>query len=373
MQANAKKMSGEAKRLGLRVFAMTKQIGRNPPALRALAAGGIDHYVAVDLHCARPIHAAGYYIGHIGHLVQIPQAEALSAAHMTPDYWTVFNHQKALEASIASGKVGRVQILLARIQAEGDTFYPGHEGGFSASEVVRVADTFDQLPNAQFAGITTFPALLFDPKLGKISPTANLRTLESAAEALAASGRKAIEINAPGTTSKIMMSALSSAGATQVEPGHGLTGSTPLHAVLDLPEDPAMLYLSEVSHIHNGCPYCFGGGMYIDPVFPPYQVQAYVGTDADAALKNLVNANLPAPSAIDYYGILDANENTAVHVGDTVLFGFRAQAFVTRAYIVPVSGISTGQPCIEGIWTSYGQPIEWPDWNININPCIVGE
>jgi len=159
-----------------------------------------------------------------------------------------------------------------------------------------------------------------------------------------------------------MMSALSSAGATQVEPGHGLTGTTPLHAVQDLPEDPALLYLSEISHIHNGHPYCFGGGMYIDPVFPPYQMQAYVGSDADSALKNLVNAKLPPPSAIDYYGILDTNEGDAVHVGDSVLFGFRAQAFVTRAYVVPVSGISAGQPSVEGIWTSYGQQIQWPAW-----------
>lgn len=362
MQANARKIATEAKRLDLKVFAMTKQIGRNPPALRALAAGGIDRYVAVDLNCARPIHAAGFTLGHIGHLVQIPQAEALSAAQMKPDYWTVFNNQKALEASTVSGKVGHIQNLLVRIHARGDTFYPGHEGGFCASEVVKVADAFDQLPHARFAGITTFPALLFDPDTEKISPTANLRTLEIAAEALSASGRENIEINAPGTTSKVMMSALSSAGATQVEPGHGLTGTTPLHAVQDLPEAPALLYLSEISHIYNGHPYCFGGGMYIDPVFPPYQVQAYVGSDADSALKNLVNATLPPPSAIDYYGVLDANEGTAIHGSDSVIFGFRAQTFVTRAYVVPVSGISAGQPSVEGIWTSYGQQIQWPAW-----------
>jgi len=158
------------------------------------------------------------------------------------------------------------------------------------------------------------------------------------------------------------MAALAAAGTTQVEPGHGLTGSTPLHAVRDLPEDPAMLYLSEISHIYNGHPYCFGGGLYIDPVFPPYDVQALVGADPDAALGNAVKATLPPPSAIDYYGILDPNEGKPIRTGDTVIFGFRVQAFVTRAYVVPVSGISKGEPAVEGIWTPHGQKAKWPSW-----------
>ena len=45
------------------------------------------------------------------------------------------------------------------------------------------------------------------------------------------------------------MAALAAGGATQLEPGHGLTGTTPLHARTALPERPAMLYLTEVSHL----------------------------------------------------------------------------------------------------------------------------
>jgi predicted amino acid racemase len=104
IQANARLVADEAGRLGLKVYAMSKQFGRNPAAFRALAAGGIDRYVAVDMACARPIHQAGYRVGHIGHLVQIPRAEAVAAAKMKPDYWTVFSHDKAREASEASGK-----------------------------------------------------------------------------------------------------------------------------------------------------------------------------------------------------------------------------------------------------------------------------
>ncbi len=362
IQANARILADEARRLGLQVYAMGKQFGRNPAAFRALAAGGIDSYVAVDMACARPIHQAGYRVGHIGHLVQIPRAEALAAAKIKPDYWTVFSHDKAQEASEASGKVNHCQQLLARIYAEGDTFYMGHEGGFSAAEIVAVADALDALPNAKFAGVTTFPALLFDPKTDQVGPTPNLRTLEKAAQTLRAAGREKIEVNAPGTTSSTVMGMLASAGATQVEPGHGLTGSTPLHAVRDLPESPAILYLSEISHLYSGRPYCFGGGLYIDPVFPAYAVRALVGAEPDAAMNHVVSATLPSPSAIDYYGILEPDGGKPIRPGDTVIFGFRAQAFFTRAYVVPISGISRGEPTIEGIWTPDGQAAKWPSW-----------
>ena len=359
MQANARIISEEAKRLGVKVYAMSKQFGRNPQAFRALADGGIDHYVAVDFACARVVHHAGYQVGHLGHLVQIPQGEAFAAAKMQPDYWTVFSLDKAREASKASGKAGHRQKLLARLFADGDTFYMGHEGGFPASEITAIANSFDTLPNASFAGITSFPALLFDTSTHKVFITPNVKTLEKAANALNKAGRKDIEINMPGTTSSKVMEMLAAAGATQVEPGHGLTGTTPLHAVEDLPESPAVLYLSEVAHTYNGKPYCFGGGLYIDPVFPPYDVQALVGADPDAALGNMVSATLPPPAAIDYYGILTPG-NKPIRTGDTVIFGFRVQAFFTRGYIVPVSGIAQGKPKVEGVWTPDGQKVAWP-------------
>jgi predicted amino acid racemase len=75
---------------------------------------------------------------------------------------------------------------------------------------------------------------------------------------LAKSGRNGIEINAPGTTSAVMLPALAEAGASQCEPGNGLHGTTALHVVDDLPELPAVCYLTEVSHLSGGKAYCFG-------------------------------------------------------------------------------------------------------------------
>jgi len=359
---NAKIQAAEGKRLGLKVFPMTKQIGRNPIAIRALAEQGLDSYVVVDMDCARAVNATGYDIGHIGHLVQIPRADTEIAASYHPKYWTVFNLQKAREASDAAGKIGWNQKILARLHAPGDIFYPGHEGGFPADEILKVAKDIDSLDHATFAGITTFPALLLNHDTGEVEPTHNVDTLMEAAKELEKAGWKNLEINAPGTTSTVMMQTLADVGSTQVEPGHGLTGTTPLHALQNLPEDPAALYLTEVSHFYQNKAYCFGGGLYIDPVFPSYDVKALVGKDPDTITEKKLSVEFPPDNAIDYYGMIHQEEERQVQIGDTVIFGFRIQAFVTRAYVVPISGVSKGEPKVEGVYTSEGRKTNWPNW-----------
>src|SRR5688500_11240222 len=146
---------------------------------------------------------------------------------------------------------GRSQSILARIVATGDRFYRGHEGGFDADAILETAELIDRIEGASFAGITTFPALLFDQNTRKLVPTPNLATLGHARNLLARIGRVSIEINAPGTSSTVAFETLANAGATQVEPGHGLTGTTPLHAFDDLPERPAVVYVSEISHYYR--------------------------------------------------------------------------------------------------------------------------
>lgn len=361
VEANARVLKTEAQRLGLKIFAMTKQVGRASSFCAAVQRGGIDRSVAVDMACARATHRAGLRVGHLGHLQQVARHEAkAAAAAFRPDYWTVFNDDKAREAADGASAAGYVQNLLARIKAEGDTFYRGHEGGFAAADVAAVADAFDALEGGRFAGITTFPALLFDHKTRKVLPTHNLSTLTKAAEALAKAGRTGIEVNAPGTTSSVLLQALADAGATQCEPGNGLHGTTALHVVEDLPELPAVCYLTEVSHLSGGKAYCFGGGFYIDPIFPEYDVKAIVSDEPTVAASSLRSVEVPPPSAIDYYAMIDAVGPDAPKPGDTAVFGFRGQAFVTRAYVVGVSGISTGMPKVESIENGFGEPQSWP-------------
>jgi len=361
LERNTQFFKKEASRLGLKTFAMTKQFGRSSSACRAIKRGGIDTCVAVDMACARAIHKAGMRLGHLGHLQQVARYEAEAAAKtFKPDYWTVFNETKAREAAAASMAAGYRQNLLARIQAPGDVFYRGHEGGFAVDDITQLADLFDTLDGGRFAGITTFPALLYDHGSRKIKPTPNLATLSKTAERLIKAGRHDIEINAPGTTSTVTLSALAAAGATQVEPGNGLHGTTALHAVEDLPELPGVLYLTEVSHLAGGKAYCLGGGFYIDPIFSDYDVKALVSAEPTVAKSHLHSVEVPPPSMIDYYAMIDVVGSRQPKPGDSVIFGFRGQAFVTRAYVAGVSGITKNSPKVETIEYSNGESAMWP-------------
>lgn len=360
VEQNARHIVGIADKLGLKTYAMTKQMGRNASFCQALVRGGIQSSVCVDMECVRATHRAGMRIGHLGHLVQIPRYEANAAASLAPDHWTVFNFEKATEAGAAARLSKRTQSLMARISAAGDRFYRGHEGGFPAESIVDVADAFDRTDGARFAGIVTFPTQLFDQETGKVSPTPNLMTLRRAADALGKAGRKDVEINTPGTTSSEIIPMLAEAGATQIEPGHGLTGTTPLHAVEDLPELPAVVYVTEVSHLFGGEAFCFGGGLYVDPVFPDYQIKAIVSREPTSAAPALRKVEIPAPASIDYYGMIDATTGAPPRIGKSVVFGFRPQAFVTRAYVAGISGCGTGKPFVETIHDAFGRPADWP-------------
>ena len=225
VESNTAVVCRRARRLGLTVYAMTKQVGRAPGALSAMAAGGADGFVAVDMACARPIVSNGHRLGHLGHLVQVPRAEAAEAADMAPDYWTVFSANKAAEAAAAARARGRLQRLLVRVFGPGDQFYPGHEGGVPVEDLPAMIDRIAALDGAEFAGLTTFPALLFDAASGGARVTPNVSTLARAAEIARRHPAcpENLQVNAPGTTSTEVLGLLAGSGATQVEPGHGLS------------------------------------------------------------------------------------------------------------------------------------------------------
>lgn len=361
---NAKLMAEEGRKYGLKVFAMTKQIGRNPAAIKVMMEAGIDAGVCVDMNDARPVYQAGMKIGHLGHLVQVPVKETEAALKMRPMYWTVYNLEKAEAVSEAMQRSGiqHIQNMMARIYGEGDSFYHGHEAGFSIGSILETAKRIGEMKGLRFAGISTFPAQLYNTLAKRVEPTHNYGTLIETADRLRKSGYPDLEVNAPGTTSSHIFQRLAADGVTQAEPGHGLTGTTPIHAYEELPELPGYVYVSEVSHFYGGKPYCYGGGMYIDPVFDPYEVKACVGREGDAALRNRIICEMPDAKAIDYYGILQPEKGQKAEVGDTVVFGFRAQMFVTRAYVAAVSGISQGRPKVEGIFFTDGRKVGWPEW-----------
>lgn len=146
--------------------------------------------------------------------------------------------------------------------------------------------------------------------------------------------------NMPGTTSVEGIEMLAKAGATQVEPGHGLTGTTPLSAVVETIEKPAIAYVTEVMHHHQGRAFVLGGGLYMDPVLGDIPTKAAVFTDSGDF--EILEADMPNPGAIDYYAALSPNKNgTLPPIGSTVIFGFRPQVFVSRGMTVGIENSST--------------------------------
>ena len=63
-----------------------------------------------------------------------------------------------------------------------------------------------------------------------------------------------------------------------------------------------------------------------------------------------------AAEAIDYYRHL-RRDGAAVAVGDTVVFAFRYQAFVSRARVAAVEGLAAGEPQLTGLHDVYGRPV----------------
>jgi predicted amino acid racemase len=356
MAENARSITSEAHRLGMSVIAMTKQFGRNPDALRTLRTNGVDSFVAVDVTCARAIARAGERIGHVGHLVQIPRQHADEISATNPDYWTIFSETKAQEAGAPARRRGHDQKLLARIFGEGDDIVETHAGGFNAADILNVADTLDAVDGASFAGITSYSALTFDRTRYVVRPTPNLATLTRAVQALHAAGRREVAVNAPGETSTAVLRMLADAGATQVEPGHGFTATGAYHAFAELPERPAMVYLSEISHKWADTNYCYGGGLYLCIGSVDYEPTAIVGRDFEEAVAQRVPAALSQNhQIIDFYGRLGAPERGALEEGDSVLFCFRAQTFYTRSTVAAISGVHSGQPRVEGLYTVDGR------------------
>lgn len=110
----------------------------------------------------------------------------------------------------------------------------------------------------------------------------------------------------------------------------------------DLPEAPAYVCVSEISHHVGDRAYAFGGGLFRDIYQQGADSEALVGASFAAARENLVGYAADIPQIIEYHAVL--TDGSRCGVGDTALFGFRTQMQMTRSHIAPVSGLSRGEP-----------------------------
>lgn len=357
VEANARLLAERARKHNVELYFVCKQFGRNPLLIEAISQH-IPKGNAIDFEEARTIVGAGASIGNLGHLVQTPRAGLIEALGWEPDVITVYSFEKAREISEAASHTGRVQPILLRVRGEGDFFYPAQEGGVPFDELMRTAHGIrKELTHVRIEGVTSFPCILFDRETRSFAATPNLGTVLQAKRALEDEGFLISQVNAPSATCASTLPLLQKVGVTHAEPGHALTGTTPLHAVdPEQPEQPAMVYVSEVSHFLPGDrPVIYGGGFYARAKVCSALLNSLGGSDR---IKVGVE---PAPAGhIDYYRTLVAPSDPAarVRVGDTAILAFRTQIFVTRSRVAILSGLHSGRPELAGLFDSQGREVK---------------
>ena len=342
---NAKYMSETANKEDVELYYMLKQIGRNPFIARALAENtDIKKAVVVDYKEALRMMEEGLSLGNVGHLVQIPDALLEKIISYGTDYITVYSLEKVQQIIRVANRLKKHQKLLLKVIEKGDNIYDGQYGGFHLSDLNDVIAIVKESEWVEIGGLTSFPCFLFDGK-ENIVPTNNMKTVRKAKEILEKEGIQPI-LNMPSATCSVTIPEIRKLGGHQGEPGHALTGTTPLHAVLDLPEIPALVYVSEISHNLDGHSYFYGGGYYRRGHFKNVEI-----VDGNNVIFDVV---LPLKDeSIDYY-IETKNEH---RVGATVIGSFRTQIFVTRSDLAIVSGLQSGNPHLVGIYDSLGNKV----------------
>jgi predicted amino acid racemase len=345
--ANARLVSDAARRLGLACWQMTKQFGRNPLVAQAVAANGVDGVVAVEMAEARALHTHGLRIGHVGHLVQVPRHELAEALSFAPEHVTVFGVDQAAAVGAAARAAGVVQQVLLRVVRPDDRFFEAQRGGVQLDDVLAAARAIGAVDGVELVGVTTFPCVAWDDDRGDVVATPNLETIVAARDTLRAAGFALPVLNAPGVTCVATLDIVAAAGATHVEPGSALIGETPWHAANDANERPAMVYVTEVTHELDGRVYTLGGGFYARSRMR----SALVFGEGDPVEAPVIE--LPA-AEIDYYGALRMPVGERAAIGATVVYAFRAQAFVSRAPVAVVAGVEGDDPQVLGVFSRDG-------------------
>ncbi|MBS4536727.1 YhfX family PLP-dependent enzyme [Clostridium sp. D2Q-14] len=353
IKTNTNRLAKRAKELDIKLYMMTKQIGRNPEIAKIISQNGIEKAVTVDPWEAVRLAEAGVKLGNVGHLVQIPSRMIKQILEYRPEVITVFTVEKAKEISEESIKLGMVQDILLKVVGPNDNIYEGQVGGFKEEDLIEKAREIKLLSGVNIVGVTAFPCFLYDYDEDIIKPTENGYTVVRCVKKLERELNIDIkQINTPSANTVASLPLIKELGGTHGEPGHALTGTTPLHGKNALAEIPAMIYLTEVSHIFEDKAYVYGGGFY----GRSRMKKAIVGRNFENMKNNILDIEEISPESIDYYGTLKIGENKA-EVGDTVIYSFRTQIFVTRSEVVLIEGIQNNNPKIVGVYDSLGNKL----------------
>lgn len=344
--ANAKQLLKEANRHQIRLYFMLKQVGRNPYLAGELVKLGYPGAVVVDFKEAQVMMENQIPIGNVGHLVQVPESMIKQVVDYSPEVITVFSMEKIRSIDRAAGELGKNQGIMLRVYDAEDMIYSGQTAGFCLDRLEVVAKHIvEECANVTIKGVTSFPCYLYNEEARDIQPTTNLNTVLRAKRTLENMGVTVPIVNTPSATCSRTLGKIAEYGGNCGEPGHGLSGTTPMHVLEEMEEIPSVVYVSEISHSFMGGGYCYGGGHYRRS----HMERALVGASMECA-RNL-QAIPPSDESIDYHFGLSEE----CRVGDTAVMAFRFQIFVTRSDVVLVRGVQDGNAEIVGVYDSLGR------------------
>lgn len=346
---NAKKLLEEANNKDIKLYFMLKQLGRNPYLAKELVKLGYSGAVVVDYKEALVMIKNNIPIGNVGHLVQIPKAILKKIVAYMPEIITVYSFEKIIEIDNVAKELNLKQNIMLKVYDDKDIMYSGQLAGFHLNTLESlVKEIKSKCSNIKIKGITSFPCFLYNYDKRDITPTNNLETIKKAIKILQNNNIKIDIVNTPSATCCNTISKIKNNGGNCGEPGHGLTGTTPMHAFYNLEEIPCVIYLSEISHNFKENSYCYGGGHYRRS----HIEKALVGKCIEDS--KIVKVTPPKDESIDYY--FGINEQCCI--SSTVIMAFRFQIFVTRSDIALVKGIASGNFNIIGIYDSQGRKKE---------------
>lgn len=346
LEENAKIILENAKQKEVRLYFMLKQLGRNPYIAKKLIDIGFEGAVVVDYSEAIIMMENNIPIGNIGNLVQIPNALIEKVLRYGVDYITIFSLDKLKLINKIAEKLQIVQKVILRVWDENDKMYPSQEAGINIFDLEQFIENSKELKNVAISGATSFPAYLYNLKAKKIEKLENCNTIYKAIEIMQNKGLVIDHINTPSLTCSKVINEFFDRKNLVGEPGHGLTGSTPIHVNEKLEEKPCVIYLTEVSHNFKNHSYLYGGGYYRRS----HVSNVLISSKNDYEFDEILPMNC---DNIDYY----FETKKSYDIGSTAIMAFRFQIFVTRSNVVILENIKNN-PRIAGVYDSQGRKLD---------------
>ena len=368
--SNSEKLQFEAKRVGLKSYICSKEFGRNPIVIKSIMNTGMKEALGYDIEEIKVLHRYGIPIAHVGHFGQIPSSDLQWVMkEVKPEFITVYSLEKARAISKIAGQLGTVQKVLVKVIEDARLERLATASGFVEDEVISFAKQLHDLEHLKVAGVTCYPATDFSLISKAHSLSEPFKSMMRVAKRMTDEvGIEVEQVNACGRNCVANLELTANNGATVIEPGHAFIGTLPNFLFEDdSPELPAVVYVTEISHLFSNYAMAFGDNFMATAVFGSLKndikyeyLNAFIGDNPTDLIKNGPALALPQnlwQSDLGwsmYANILPKKEHKA-KVGDTVVFGYRPQIYrVPRGRTAVVSGIRRNNPKILGIFDRAG-------------------